>query len=328
MKNISGQKILVTGGAGFIGSHLVEELLKEPVKDIVIYDNFTRGNAGNLRNALKDPRVRVFDLGGDILQTDILDEAVKGCDTVVHMAALWLLHCNDFPQSAFEVNVRGSFNVMEACRRHGVKRMVYASSASVYGDAVTEPMTEDHPFNNWTFYGATKIALESMMRAYHKRYGLESAGLRYMNVYGPRQDYRGAYVAVVMKMLDLIESGEPPVVYGDGSQSYDFIHVTDAARATALAVKADTPFGVYNVGRGIKTSIKELAETLLEVTGSPMKIRYEEGGQTFVTNRVGDTATAQRDLGFMWSVDLRDGLRSLVEWRRVEKEAAEKRDIC
>ncbi len=216
-RDIRGSRILV------IGSHVVDELVKEDVAEIVIYDNFCRGTRDNIASALKDPRVKLFELGGDMLQTDILNEAVKGKDYVVHLAALWLLHCHDYPRSAFHTNIEGTFNVLEACVRHNVKKLIYSSSASVYGDALQLPMTEDHPYNNKTFYGATKIACEHMCRAYYHRYGLDYAGLRYMNVYGARQDYKGTYIAVIMKMLDRLDQGLPPLVYGDGSQAYDFI---------------------------------------------------------------------------------------------------------
>ena len=327
--DIANSRILVIGGAGLIGSHLVEEIVKEDTAEIVVYDNFTRGTRENLEEALRDPRVRLFDLGGDIGQTDILNEAMEGVDYVFHLAALWLLHCHEYPESAFEVNIRGTFNVLQACVRHNVKRLVYSSSASVYGDAVEEPMTEDHPYNNWTFYGATKIAGEHMIRAFHKRYELNGVGLRYMNVYGPRQDYRGAYIAVMMKILDCIDRGERPKVFGDGSQSYDFIHVRDIARANVCALKSDVPFGFYNVGRGIKTSIKELAELLLELTGSDLEIEYVPSGTTFVTNRVGCPKAAQRDLGFTWSIGLREGMQDLIDWREAHKEiVAAQRDMA
>ncbi len=211
MNDIRGAKILVIGGAGFIGSHVVDELLKEDVAEIAIYDNFCRGTWDNIETSLKDPRVKVFELGGDILQTDILNEAVKGRDYVFHLAALWLLHCYDFPRSAFHTNIEGTFNVLEACARHNVKKLIYSSSASVYGDAVELPMTEDHPYNNKTFYGATKIACEHMCRAYYNRYNLNYVGLRYMNVYGARQDYKGTYIAVIMKMLDRLDQGFLPL---------------------------------------------------------------------------------------------------------------------
>jgi len=232
---IRGKRILVIGGAGLIGSHVVEELLKEDVKEVIVYDNFSRGTIENLEGAVKDPRCRIFEIGGDVLQTDILNAAMEGVDGVVHLAALWLLQCFEYPRAAFDVNIRGTFNVLEACVANDVKRLVYSSSASVYGDAVEEPMTEDHPYNNWTFYGATKISGEHMLKAFHKRYGLNGVGLRYMNVYGARQDYRGTYIAVMMKILDNIDNKTAPVVYGDGSQAYDFIYVSDTARANVCA---------------------------------------------------------------------------------------------
>jgi UDP-glucose 4-epimerase len=327
--DITGKRILVVGGAGLIGSHVVEELLKEEVKEVIVYDNFCRGTQKNLEEALKDPRCRIFEIGGDVLQTDILDAAMKEVDGVIHLAALWLLQCHEFPRAAFDVNIRGTFNVLETCVANNIKRLVYSSSASVYGDAVEEPMTEKHPYNNWTFYGATKIAGEHMLKAYHKRYGLQGVGLRYMNVYGPRQDYKGTYIAVMMKILDRLDQGLPPIVYGDGSQAYDFIYVRDTARANVCALKSDVPFGFYNVGRGIKTSIKELTEIILKITGSELPIYYEPAGQTFVTNRVGDPAAAERDLGFTWSIDLEDGLSRLIEWRKAHiGEVEKKRATC
>ncbi len=323
--DIRGKKILVIGGAGLIGSHVVEELLKEDVEEVIVYDNFCRGTCENLEEALKDPRCRIFEIGGDILQTDVLDAAMKGVDGVVHLAALWLLQCYEFPRAAFDVNIRGTFNVLEACVANKVARLVYSSSASVYGDAVEEPMTEGHPYNNWTFYGATKIAGEHMFKSYHTRYDLNGVGLRYMNVYGPRQDYKGTYIAVMMKILDNLDKGFPPVVFGDGSQAYDFIYVGDAARANVCALKSDVPFGFYNVGRGIKTSIKELTDLILKITGSDLNIQYEPAGQTFVTNRVGDATAAENDLGFRWTVDLEDGLGRLIQWRKSHIKEVEKR---
>jgi len=323
--DIRGKRILVIGGAGLIGSHVVEELLKEDIGEVIIYDNFCRGTHENIEPALKDPRCRVFEIGGDILQTDILDSAVKSVDAVIHLAALWLLQCYEYPRAAFDVNIRGTFNVLEACAAKKIERLVYSSSASVYGDAVTDVMTEDHPYNNWTFYGATKIAGEHMLKSYHRRYGLNGVGLRYMNVYGARQDYKGTYIAVMMKILDNLDKGLSPIVYGDGSQAYDFIYVSDVARANVCALKSEVPFGFYNVGRGVKTSIKELTEMILKISGSNLPIQYEPEGLTFVTNRVGDPVTAERDLGFTWSVDLEEGLSRLIEWRRNNMEAVEQR---
>jgi len=313
--DIDGKKLVVIGGAGLIGSHTVDRLLQEDVREIVIYDNFCRGTHGNLEGALKDPRLRIFEIGGDICQSDILAEALKGADGVFHFAALWLLQCHEFPRSAFDVNIRGTFNVIEACVQQGVKRLVYSSSASVYGDAVEEPMTEDHPFNNTNFYGATKIAGEQMCRAFYHRYGLNYAGLRYMNVYGPRQDYRGAYIAVIMKILDAIDEGKPPTIYGDGSQAYDFVYVGDCAQANVLAMKAETVDRFYNIGTGVRTSIKELVYTVIELTQFRQVPRYEPAGLTFVKNRIGSPERAAAELGFKAQVQLREGLQKLISWR-------------
>jgi UDP-glucose 4-epimerase len=325
MNDIKGSKVLVIGGAGLIGSHVVDELLKEDIAEVAIYDNFTRGSYDNVETSLKDPRVKIFELGGDILHTDILDKAVEGRDYIIHLAALWLLHCHDYPRSAFRVNIEGTFNVLEACVKHNIKKLVYSSSASVYGDALELPMTEDHPFNNKTFYGASKIAGEQMCRAFYHRYNLNYVGLRYMNVYGARQDYKGAYIAVIMKILDRLDQGLSPVVYGDGSQAYDFIYVTDTARANVCAMKSSATNNFYNVGSGVQTSIKELAEMVLEITGSDLEIQYEPAGQTFVTNRIGDPSKASKDIGFTYSVDLREGLKQLIEWRNTHKQLVEKK---
>lgn len=323
--DIRGKKLVAIGGAGLIGSHTVDELLKDDVGEIVIFDNFVRGTHENLASALNDPRVSIFDVGGDITQPDLLEAALDGADGVFHFAALWLLQCWDYPRSAFKVNIEGTFNVLDACVRKGVKRLVYSSSASVYGDAVEEPMTEDHPFMNTNFYGATKVAGEQMARAYHHRYGLDYVGLRYMNVYGPRQDYQGAYIAVIMKMLDSLDRGDPPKVYGDGSQAYDFIFVGDCGRANVCAMKADSSDRFYNVGTGTRTSIKELAERLLDLTKSELQIQYEPQGQTFVKNRIGSAVLAKNEIGFTAQMNLDDGLRALIAWRADHQAAVAQR---
>lgn len=324
--DVKGKKVVVIGGAGLIGSHTVDRLIREDVREIVVYDNFARGRLENLSDALKDPRVKINEVGGDILQDDILNAALKDADGVFHFAALWLLQCHEFPRSAFEVNVRGTFNVMDACVRNGVKRLVYSSSASVYGDAVTEPMEEDHPFNNKNFYGATKIAGEAMLRSYHHRYGLDYVGLRYMNVYGPRQDYHGAYIAVIMKMLDAIDKGDAPTIMGDGSEAFDFVAVEDCAKANVCAMTASATDGFYNVGTGKRTSLKELAEMLLNLTGCNKEIQYaERSAATLVRNRIGSPVLATKDLGFVADIDLMDGLRRLIDWRRDHKSEVESR---
>jgi UDP-glucose 4-epimerase len=319
--NIQGKKLVVIGGAGLIGSHTVDLLLKEDVKELTIYDNFVRGTHENLHNALKDPRVKIFEAGGDITQIDILDAALKGQDGVINFAALWLLQCHEFPRSAFNVNVLGLFNILDACVKNNISQLVWSSSASVYGDAITEPMTEDHPFNNKNFYGATKIAGEAMARAYHYRYGLKQVGLRYMNVYGPRQDYKGAYIAVIMKMLDAIDRGEGPTILGDGSEAFDFVAVEDCAKANVCAIKSDIGDAFYNVGTGKRTSLKEMAEKLLNLTGSNQEINYAPRSQaTLVRNRIGCPKKAAKEINFTADIDLDEGLRRLITWRAEHKD--------
>lgn len=323
--DLKGKKFVVIGGAGLIGSHTVDRLAQEDVKEIVVYDNFVRGTRENLEETLKDPRVKIFDIGGDITQVDILEKALEGADGVFHFAALWLLQCLDFQRSAFDVNIRGTFNVLEACVNKGVQKLVYSSSASVYGDAVEEPMTEDHPFNNKNFYGATKIAGEAMATAFHHRHGLSFSGLRYMNVYGPRQDYHGAYIAVIMRMLDNIDQGKPMQLYGDGSQAYDFVYVGDCAKANVCAMKSDRVADFYNVGTGKRTSILELAHILQKLTGTKDNIEFLPQGQTFVKNRIGCPKKAQEEIDFTASVELEEGLKNLIEWRNAHKDAVRQR---
>jgi UDP-glucose 4-epimerase len=323
---LEGRKFVVIGGAGLIGSHCVDQLTREDVAEIVVYDNFARGTQANLAGALRDPRVRIFEAGGDITQTDVLEAALRGAHGVFHFAALWLLHCHEYPRAAFETNVRGTFNVLDACARNGVGRLVWSSSASVYGDAVEEPMTEDHPLNSKNFYGATKICAEAMARAYHFRYGLDHVGLRYMNVYGPRQDYRGAYIAVIMKMLDAIDRGEGPTVMGDGSEAFDFVAVEDCARANLCAMRATVTDRFYNVGTGVRTTLRELAEMLLSLTGCRRPIRYAPRSEaTLVRHRVGSTVRAAQEIGFTARIELADGLRSLIDWRAQHMAEVERR---
>ncbi|SCA56248.1 NAD_dependent epimerase/dehydratase protein [Candidatus Terasakiella magnetica] len=324
--DVRGKKFVSIGGAGLIGSHAMEELLKEDIKELTIYDNFSRGSKENLENVLSDPRVKIFEAGGDICQSDILNAALKDVDGVFQFAALWLLQCHEFPRSAFKVNVEGMFNVLEACVHNKVERLVWSSSASVYGDAVEDPMTEDHPFLNKNFYGATKIAGEAMATAFANRYGLQQVGMRYMNVYGPRQDYHGAYIAVIMKMLDAIDRGESPTIFGDGSEAFDFVYVGDCGRANICAMKADTTDRYYNVGTGTRTSLKELAEKLVEITGCSQPIKYQERSQaTLVTNRVGCPKRAAEEISFDAITNLDEGLENLIEWRNSHKAAVEAR---
>ena len=316
---LKDSKVLVIGGAGFIGGFVVSELLKHPVKEVIIYDNFARGKTTNIEKSLEDPRCSVFPFGGDVREIDILDKAVEGVDYVFHLAAMWLLHCKDFPRTAFDVNIAGTFNVLEACVKHKVKKLVYSSSASVYGDALEVPMTEDHPFNNKNFYGSTKIAGEAMCTAFNDRYGLEIIGLRYMNVYGPGQDQHAVYSGVVPIMLNKIEAGEQPTINGDGSQAYDFIYVEDIARANIASLESDVKLGFYNVGTEVQTSIKELCDTILRLKESDLKVIYRpysaDDARQFVQNRIGSRKKAEEEIDFLYKYSLEEGLQKLIDWR-------------
>lgn len=318
MLNIEDTRILVIGGAGFVGSHIVDQLTQEPVREVVVLDNFVRGTRANLRQAVQDDRVCVVE--GSVTNLELLRDLMQGTDYVFHLAALWLYECVHQPRAALEVNVVGTYNVVETAQQAGVKKVVYSSSASVYGDALSVPMTEEHPFNNRTMYGATKIAGEQFFRACYEQHGLDYVGLRYMNIYGPRMDYKGTYVSVIMKVLDRIDQGLPPIIFGDGSQSYDFIHVNDVARANILALKSDATDEFFNIGMGVKTNINELVHLLLEITGSGLQPEYRPQEQMFVTHRVGSTEKAERMLGFQAAIPLEEGLRSVLEWRRQDQQ--------
>jgi len=319
MLELSNKRFLVTGGAGFIGSHVVSELLKHDVSEVIIFDNFTRGKLDNISQSLEDSRCTIYPNGGDIREIDILNDAMEGVDGVFHLAAMWLLHCKDYPRTAFDVNIQGTFNVLEACVKNGVKRLVSSSSASVYGDAVEVPMTEDHPFNNRNFYGATKICGEAMCRAFYDRYGLNYVGLRYMNVYGPGQDQQAAYTGVIPIMLNKIGANEQPVINGDGSQAYDFIYVEDAARCNVLSMASGVSDEFYNVGTGVQTSIKQLCDQILKMKSSDLIVQYnpysEDDARQFVQNRIGCAEKSEKELGFKYNYNLEQGLQRLIDWR-------------
>ncbi|MBC7863638.1 MAG: SDR family NAD(P)-dependent oxidoreductase [Bacteroidia bacterium] len=325
---IKNSKVLVIGGAGFIGSFIVKELLKQNAAKVVIYDNFARGKMENIADSLKDPRCEIFPLGGDIRDIDILDVAMKDMDYVIHLAAMWLLHCKDFPRTAFEVNIGGTFNVLEACVKNKIKKLIYSSSASVYGDAVEVPMTENHPFNNKNFYGATKISGEAMCTAFNDRYGLKIIGLRYMNVYGPGQDQHAVYSGVVPIMLNKIDANEAPVINGDGTQAYDFVYVEDVARSNVDAIVSSTEFGFYNVGTGVQTTVKQLCDTILDLKSSELKVIYKpysaDDARALVKNRIGSTESAEKEIGFKYSFNLVEGLKKLIAWRDEGKVAGQK----
>jgi UDP-glucose 4-epimerase len=244
---------------------------------------------------------------------------MEGMDYVICLSAMWLLHCKDFPRTAFDVNIAGTFNVLEACVKNNIKKLIWSSSASVYGDAVQLPMTEEHPFNNKNFYGATKIAGEAMATAFNDRYGLNVIGLRYMNVYGPHQDQTAAYTGVVPIMLNKIDANEAPIINGDGSQAYDFIYVEDVARCNVAALKSNTNYGFYNVGTEIQTSIKQLCDLILSLKKSELKVTYKpysaDDARALVQNRIGSAVKAKKEIGFEYKYSLTDGLLRLIDWR-------------
>jgi len=318
MPSLTGSRIAVIGGAGLVGSHIVDQLIDTDAGDIVVLDNFVRGTRRNLDLARRSSKVKIMD--GDIRDKDSLRRLLHGTDYVFLLTALWLGECVSQPRDALEVNVVGIYNVIELCQELGIKKVVYSSSASVYGDAVQVPMTEEHPFNNRTFYGATKIAGEQFFRAFYDMHKLNYVGLRYMNIYGPRMDYKGTYVSVIMKVLDRIEQGQPPIIFGDGSQSYDFVHVSDVARANILALQSDATDEFFNIGTGLRTTINALVTLLLEITGSTLQPEYRPQARMFVTHRVGSTNKAEKMLGFRATIPLRDGLRSVVAWRQHDQQ--------
>jgi len=314
---LDGKRIMLIGGAGLVGSHIVDQLIHEPVSEIIVFDNFVRGTWENLASASNSPKVKVVE--ASMMDVLTLRQEMEGVDGVFLLASLWLGECVNEPRSAWEVNTLGTWNVVEACYDLGVKRVVYSSSASVYGNALTTPMTEDHPFNNRTTYGATKIANEQMFRAIYEQHGLPYIGYRYMNIYGPRMDYHGTYVSVIMKVLDRIFAGQPPLIFGDGNQMYDFIYVEDIAEANILGMKADVADEFFNIGMGIGTTINELVDMLLELTGSDLKPEYKTQEQSFVTYRIGSVDKAEEMLKFKASTPLIEGLRRVVEWRKAEE---------
>ena len=310
---LKNKKIMVIGGAGLVGSHIVDQLIQEPVNEIVVYDNFVRGTRENLDSAAQSPKVKVIE--ASMTDEETLYKSMEGVDGVFLLASLWLGECVNDPRKAWETNVMGTWNVVEACQKFGVERIVYSSSASVYGNALVTPMSEEHPFNNRTTYGATKIANEQMFRAIYEQHKMPYIGMRYMNIYGPRMDYEGFYVSVIMKVLDRIFANEAPVIYGDGSQMYDFIYVDDVAEANILGMKTDCADEFFNIGMGVGTTINELVDILLELTNSTLRPKYLPQEQSFVTYRIGSVEKAKELLGFEAHTQLIDGLRKVVEMR-------------
>ena len=318
--DINGRHILVTGGAGLIGSTTIDLLLQErnPGR-IVILDNMTRGSARNIAAALTDPRVEFVQ--GDIRDRATVERLVGEADAVVHMAALRITACAADPREAFDVMCAGTFNVIDAARQAGVKKVVAASTASVYGLADRFPTTEEHhPYNNRTWYGAAKVMLEGLLRSYNDMYGLPYVAFRYFNVYGPRMDIHGKYTEVLIRWMERLEAGQPPLILGDGTQTMDFVYVEDIARANVLGLASDVSDDVFNVASGSETSLNDLAAALSRVMGKHAAPEYGPARSVNpVPRRLASTEKAERRLGFRAQVPLDEGLRRMVEWWRSER---------
>ncbi|MFJ4207683.1 NAD-dependent epimerase/dehydratase family protein [Paenarthrobacter sp. NPDC089675] len=316
MNALLGATALVTGGAGTIGSTLVDQLLDAGVSHVDVLDNLVRGRRANLDDALATGRVQLVE--GDLRDRDLVHDLTKGKDLVFHQAAIRITQCAEEPRLALEVLVDGTFNVFEAAVQHRVGKVIAASSASVYGMAEEFPTPErHHHHNNDTFYGAAKSFNEGMARSFRAMSGLDYVLLRYFNVYGPRMDVHGLYTEVLVRWMERIVDGLPPLIFGSGTQTMDFVHTADVARANVLAAASDVNEGVYNVASGIETSLAELARTLLQVMESPLHLEHgPERAVNGVVRRLADTGSARRDLGFEAAVGLEDGLRSLVDWWR------------
>jgi UDP-glucose 4-epimerase len=318
MNSIEGTKILITGGAGFMGSTTADQLLDTGAAEVRVLDNFVRGSHRNMERARRTGRLQVIE--GDIRNKTTVDEAVAGVDYIFHLAALRITRCAEAPAEAVEVLMNGTSNVLESAVRHKVRKIVAASSASVYGNPSYLPMDEEHPFNNRTLYGAGKIANEQMLRAYTEMYNLPYVALRYFNIYGPRMDLDGVYTEVLVRWMDAIEAGEAPRIFGDGTQSMDFVYIEDVARANLAALVADVSDEVFNVGTGVQTTLNELCEVLLRISNSPLKPEYREARKVNnVQARRAAVEKAARQLGFRAQVKLEDGLRSLLTWREETK---------
>lgn len=312
---INGAKILVTGGCGLIGSSTIDQLLREysPAR-IVILDNLVRGSLNNVSAALADKRVKL--IRGDIRDPEVVRNATKGMDAVIHMAALRITACAADPREAFETMCAGTFNVVDAARLEGVQKVIAASSASIYGMANSFPTREDHhPYNDDTWYGASKTMLEGLLRSYRAMFGLKYVALRYFNVYGPRMDIHGKYTEVLIRWMERIEAGQPPIIFGDGLQTMDFVYIDDVARANVKALASDVEGEVFNVARGEETSLRDLAKTLLKIMGSNLDVEFgPERSVNPVPRRLADVSKAERLLGFRAEVPLEEGLANLVDW--------------
>lgn len=316
--SLEGSTVLVTGGAGLIGSHIVDQLIDAGAGEIRILDNLVRGRMDNLAGAL-ERRPSIKCIQGDVRDRETVRKAVDGCDNVFHQAAIRITLCAEQPRECMDVLVMGAFNIFEACVAAKVKKVVYASSASVYGGADVFPTDEKHhPYNNRTLYGSAKLMNEGIARHFFDMNGLPSVGLRYFNVYGPRMDVTGAYTEVFIRWLECIDNNRRPQIHGDGSATMDFIFVEDIARANLLAMTSPAVDHAYNIASGIETSLLDLWHAIQRVTGGehltpefhpPRKVNP-------VPRRLAEVSAAQRDLGFEAKVTLDEGLRKLEQWYR------------
>ncbi|HEY3970774.1 MAG TPA: NAD-dependent epimerase/dehydratase family protein [Solirubrobacteraceae bacterium] len=314
-----GERALITGGGGAVGSNIADQLVQAGAQEIVVLDNFVRGRRDNLAWAIKNGPVRLVE--GDIRDRELVAELTRGIDVVFHQAALRITQCAAEPRLALEVMVDGTYNVIEAALNEKVRKIVAASSASVYGLAEQFPTDESHhPYANDTLYGAAKTFNEGLLRSFNSMQGLDYVALRYFNVYGPRMDIHGVYTEVLVRWMERIESGEPPLILGDGSQTMDFIYIGDVARSNVLAASADASDEVFNVASGSETSLLELARMLIEVMGANVEVEHgPERSVNKVPRRLADTSTARERLGFEAEVNLEEGLRLLVDWWRAER---------
>jgi UDP-glucose 4-epimerase len=318
--NIDGAHLVVTGGAGLIGSTTIEMLLQsaKPAR-IVILDNMSRGTTANIEAVLRDPRVTLHE--GDIRSLSDVQAAMTGADGVLHFAALRITSCAAEPREAFDVMCAGTYNVVEAAQRAGVRRVVAASTASVYGLAESFPTTEHHhPYNNRTWYGASKVMLEGLLRSFNDMHGLPYVALRYFNVYGPRMDIHGKYTEVLIRWMERLEAGQPPLILGDGTQTMDFVYVDDVARANVLALGAEVSDQVFNVASGVETSLNDLAHLLGLVMDRRIEPEYgPERKVNAVPRRLASTDKAKSLLGFESTIGLEEGLTRLVAWWRAQR---------
>ncbi len=316
---INDERVLITGGAGAVGSNIVDQLVQAGVREIVVLDNFVRGRRENLAWAVANGPVRIVE--GDICDRELVAELTKDIDVVYHQAALRITQCAAEPRLALEVMVNGTYNVIESALKENVRRIVAASSASVYGLAEQFPTEESHhPYANDTLYGAAKTFNEGLMRSFHSMQDLDYVALRYFNVYGPRMDIHGVYTEVLVRWMDKIAAGEAPLILGDGLQTMDFVYIGDVARANLLAAQADVSDEVFNVASGTETSLLKLAKLLLEVMDSDLSVEHgPERSVNKVPRRLADTTLARERLGFEAEVDLEEGLRRLVDWWQTER---------